>query len=116
MTTDTAIFQEQRYKYLLDSMRPTPSFGLIAAALTLGIIFGASGYFFQLINGLSETNLNYRQFWGMYLVNFVFFIGISHAGTLISAILRVSGASWRAPVTRMAEAITVFSFISITSR
>lgn len=111
MTTDTAIFQEQRYKYLLDSMRPTPSFGLIAAALTVGIIFGASGYIFQLINGLSETNLNYRQFWGMYLVNFVFFIGISHAGTLISAILRVTGASWRAPVTRMAEAITVFSLI-----
>ena len=110
-TTDTSIFQERRYQNLLDSMRPTPGFGLIAAALILGIIFGATGYVFQLINGLSETNLNYRQFWGMYLTNFVFFIGISHAGTLISAILRVSGASWRAPVVRMAEAITVFSLI-----
>jgi molybdopterin-containing oxidoreductase family membrane subunit len=43
----------------------------------------------------------------LYLVNFVFFIGISHAGTLISAILRVTGASWRTPITRMAELITV---------
>ena len=111
MTTDTAIFQERRYQNLLNSMRPTPTFGLIATALTLGILFGATGYIFQLFNGLSETNLNYRQFWGMYLTNFVFFIGISHAGTLISAILRVTGAEWRAPMVRMAESITVFSLI-----
>ncbi len=47
--------------------------------------------------------------WGIYITNFVFFIGISHAGTLISAILRVSGAEWRRPITRAAEAITVFA-------
>ena len=45
--------------------------------------------------------------WGLYIATFVFFIGISHAGTLISAILRVSQARWRTPVTRMAEFITV---------
>ncbi len=44
--------------------------------------------------------------WGFYIVNFVFFIGISHAGTLISAILRLSKAEWRRPITRMAEVIT----------
>jgi molybdopterin-containing oxidoreductase family membrane subunit len=41
----------------------------------------------------------------------VFFIGISHAGTLISAILRASKASWRAPVTRIAEFITVVALV-----
>ncbi|MDP2743986.1 MAG: NrfD/PsrC family molybdoenzyme membrane anchor subunit, partial [Dehalococcoidia bacterium] len=50
-------------------------------------------------------------FWGLYLVNFVFFIGISHAGTLISAILRVTHAGWRTPVTRMAELITVVALM-----
>jgi Ni/Fe-hydrogenase subunit HybB-like protein len=45
------------------------------------------------------------------MVNFVFFIGISHAGTLISAILRVTGAEWRRPITRVAEAITVFALM-----
>ena len=45
--------------------------------------------------------------WGLYIATFVFFIGISHAGTLISAILRVTHAGWRTPVTRMAEFITV---------
>ena len=111
MTTDIKIFEEERYKNLIASMRPTPSFALITGALLVGLGIGGLGYLMQLLEGLQVTNLNYRRFWGLYLVNFVFFIGISHAGTLISAILRVSGAGWRAPVTRMAEAITVFSLI-----
>ena len=111
MPVDTSIFQERRYKYLVDSMRPTPSFALIVGALTLGILFGASGYVWQLMNGLTATNLNYRQFWGMYIVNFVFFIGIAEAAAVISAILRITGASWRAPIVRIAESITLFSLI-----
>ena len=47
--------------------------------------------------------------WTLYLVNFVFFIGISHAGTLISAILRITHAGWRTPITRAAEMVTVFA-------
>jgi molybdopterin-containing oxidoreductase family membrane subunit len=47
--------------------------------------------------------------WTLYLVNFVFFIGISHAGTLISAILRITNAGWRTPITRAAEMVTVFA-------
>src|SRR3990172_5502019 len=52
-----------------------------------------------------------RISWGLYITTFVFFIGISHAGTLISAILRVSHAGWRTPITRMAEFITVVALI-----
>jgi molybdopterin-containing oxidoreductase family membrane subunit len=52
-----------------------------------------------------------RISWGLYITTFVFFIGISHAGTLISAILRVSQARWRTPITRMAEFITLVSLI-----
>ena len=51
------------------------------------------------------------MFWALDITNFVFWIGISHAGTLISAILRVTGAEWRRPVTRCAEAITVFALM-----
>ena len=47
----------------------------------------------------------------LYLTNFVFWIGISHAGTLISAILRLVNAGWRRPVTRCAEVITVFALM-----
>lgn len=111
MTTDIKLFEEERYQKLIESMRTTPRFGLIATALTVGVLFGLIGEIVQLMEGLGVTDLNYRKFWGLYIVNFVFFIGISHAGTLISAILRVTGAGWRAPITRMAEAITVFSLI-----
>ena len=61
----------------------------------------------QILRGLGVTGLNQPVAWGFYIVNFVFFIGISHAGTLISAILRLSHAEWRRPITRMAEVITV---------
>ncbi len=63
---------------------------------------------YQIQNGFGNTGLRRPVYWGFYIVNFVFWIGISHAGTLISAILRLTGAGWRKPVTRAAEAITVF--------
>jgi molybdopterin-containing oxidoreductase family membrane subunit len=64
-----------------------------------------------MVQGLGVAGLNNRVFWGLHLVNFVFWIGISHAGTLISAILRLVNASWRRPVTRSAEAITMFALM-----
>jgi molybdopterin-containing oxidoreductase family membrane subunit len=71
---------------------------------TLG--WGLFAYSQQLINGLIVTNLRDRISWGLYIASFVFFIGISHAGTLLSAILRVTRARWQMPITRMAEFIT----------
>jgi molybdopterin-containing oxidoreductase family membrane subunit len=77
-------------------------------ALLLAVIgWGGFAYYVQLRDGLIVTGMRDRISWGFYISNFVFFIGISHAGTLISAILRVSKAGWRTPVTRMAEFVTV---------
>ncbi len=72
------------------------------------VAWAAVAWGYQLANGFGSTGLRRPGFWGLYIVNFVFWIGISHAGTLISAILRLTGADWRRPVTRAAEAITVF--------
>ena len=47
--------------------------------------------------------------WGLYIVNFIFFIGISYAGALISGILHLLRVPWRTPIIRMAEMITVIS-------
>jgi Ni/Fe-hydrogenase subunit HybB-like protein len=69
--------------------------------------WGAVCYFLQWRYGLGASGLNQPVLWGFYITNFVFFIGISHAGTLISAILRMAQAEWRRPITRMAEVITV---------
>jgi len=72
---------------------------------------GVIQYSKQWQNGLIVTDMRDRISWGLYISAFVFFIGISHAGTLISAILRVSKATWRAPVTRIAEFITAVSLL-----
>ncbi len=86
-------------------------FYLFVAFLLAIIGWAAYAYYIQLRDGLIVTGLRNYVFWGIYMTNFVFFIGISHAGTLISAILRVTHAEWRRPITRMAEAITVFALM-----
>lgn len=86
-------------------------FYAFVAALLAVIAWAAYAYYIQVRDGLIVTGLRNYVFWGIYMTNFVFFIGISHAGTLISAILRVTGAEWRRPITRMAEAITVFALL-----
>ena len=82
-------------------------FYIAVGFLLVGILWGALAYWSQLRHGLGVTGLNQPVSWGFYVTNFVFFIGISHAGTLISAILRMTQAEWRRPITRMAEVITV---------
>ena len=83
--------------------------GFRAWVLFLGtvILWGVFCYSRQLRYGLIETGMRDQISWGLYISNFVFFIGISHAGTLISAILRVTDSGWRCPITRMAEGVTV---------
>ena len=71
------------------------------------ILWAALAYNYQYRHGLGVTGLARPIFWGVYITNFVFFIGISHAGTLISAILRLAKAEWRRSITRSAEVITV---------
>jgi molybdopterin-containing oxidoreductase family membrane subunit len=96
---------------LLEVARPRPLL-LLGAAITgllVALLFGLWGY--QAKEGLGVAGINRPVFWGVYIVNFVFWIGISHAGTLISAILRVVHAEWRRPLTRCAEAVTVFALM-----
>jgi Ni/Fe-hydrogenase subunit HybB-like protein len=97
---------------VLQPLRHTPrQFYFILTGLGLVFAFGVAALVNQWWLGLGVTGLNRPVYWGIYLTNFVFFIGISHAGTLISAILRVMQAEWRRPITRIAEAITFFALI-----
>src|SRR5580698_2282406 len=73
------------------------------------LLAGVAAFGYQLYQGIGIWGLNSPVFWAFDITNFVFWIGISHAGTLISAILRLANATWRRPVTRCAEAITVFA-------
>jgi molybdopterin-containing oxidoreductase family membrane subunit len=80
---------------------------MLAVLLVAVVLWGLVAYYVQVRYGLGRTGLNRPAYWGIYIICFVFFIGISHAGTLISAILRVSRAEWRRSITRSAELITV---------
>lgn len=83
------------------------AFWIFAGILLAVGLWGYVAWITQLRRGLQVTGLNVPVYWGLYITNFVFFIGISHAGTLISAILRLAHAEWRRPITRAAEVITV---------
>ncbi len=86
-------------------------FYLVVALLAGVVLAGLSAWGYQIWNGIGVAGIRRPVFWGFYITNFVFWIGISHAGTLISAILRLSQAGWRRPVTRCAEVITVFALM-----
>src|SRR5215472_5644923 len=82
--------------------------GLLAAAVALGFV----AYVIQLRKGLIVTGLRDQVSWGIYISTFVFWVGVSKGGTMISAILRVTNAGWRSPMTRLSEAITVLALIT----
>jgi len=98
---------------LLDPIYALPGlrFWVSAAILLVIIGWGAIMYFRQLFYGLGETGMDRPVYWGIYMVNFVFLIGVSMAGTLISAALQLTQAEWRRPVTRIAESLTVFGLL-----
>lgn len=83
------------------------SFAISVAALA---ILGAMiGYLF--LNGVGVWGLNNPVGWGFDITNFVFWVGIGHAGTLISAILFLFRQKWRTGINRAAEAMTIFAVI-----
>ncbi len=106
-------WRERLEEATLEPARTTTRSYYVVVGVLLAIIAWASyAYYIQVRDGLVVTGMRDRISWGLYITMFVFFIGISHAGTLISAILRVSNATWRTPVTRMAEFITAVALIT----
>ena len=79
------------------------------AGLSLVVLWGGYAYVHQIRQGLVVTGMRDEITWGLYIINFVFFVDISKGGALLSAALRLSHAQWRGPITRLAEAMTVFS-------
>jgi Ni/Fe-hydrogenase subunit HybB-like protein len=101
---------EQIQRDLLRPLFHTGAAYWFAVAVSGGLVVaGAAAFSYQLYTGIGVWGLDSPVFWAFDITNFVFWIGISHAGTLISAILRLANAGWRRPVTRCAEAITVFA-------
>jgi len=73
------------------------------------LIFGIYSVTMQVIYGVGQWNLHRTVGWGWDITNFVWWVGIGHAGTLISAILLLFRQGWRTGVNRAAEAMTIFA-------
>ena len=80
----------------------------LAGSVTL-ILLGSIGYLVW--EGIGIWGLNIPVAWGWAIVNFVFWVGIGHAGTLISAILHLFRQHWRTSINRFAEAMTLFAVV-----
>ena len=88
---------------------PTWRWYLLAFGLGVVVAFGLYAFTVQVTSGMYVTGLDRPVMWGFYIINFVFWVGLSHSGTMVSAILRLTYAGWRRPILRAAEAMTVFT-------
>ena len=96
--------------YLLE--KPPKAYLALLGVVISGVLFGFYCWSVQLYKGMGVAGLNNPVGWGVYITDFVFWIGIGHAGTLISAILFLFRARWRNAIFRSAEAMTIFAVMT----
>ena len=92
--------------------RPGRSYYIALFMTVVGCAIGGYSWWLQIYYGMGVTGLNNPVGWGLYITNFVFWVGIAHSGTLISAILFLARAKWRTAIYRSAEAMTVFAVLT----
>ena len=98
---------------ILAPLRP-PRAGYVVALALLAttILWAFTCWTYQVNTGMGVSGLGHPVGWGVYIGNFVFWVGIAHSGTLISAILFLVRSRWRTAVARSAEAMTVFAVMT----
>lgn len=98
---------------ILGTMRsPGLAYFAALALAALGLALGAYAFSIQWRVGLGVAGYQHPIYWGVYITNFVFWVGIAHSGTLISAVLFLFRAEWRTAVARASEAMTVFAVMT----
>ena len=84
----------------------------LGATISIAGICFFMPWFYQLTVGVGAAGMNRNAVWGTYLSNFIFWIGLSHSGTLLSAVLHITNSHWRKSIYRSAEAMTLFSLMT----
>ena len=93
-------------------LNPTVGWAAMFIVATITMLYGGWAWFMQLKWGMGVAAVTHPNMWGIYIVTFVFWVGIGHAGTLISAILYLVRSRWRTGVYRASEAMTVFAVMT----
>ena len=98
---------------ILRTLRPPGVLYYAGVALALSALsVGVAAFLHQAQTGLGVAGYEHPIFWGIYITDFVFWVGIAHSGTLISAVLFLFRAKWRTAVARASEAMTVFAVMT----
>ncbi|MEI6675195.1 MAG: NrfD/PsrC family molybdoenzyme membrane anchor subunit [Verrucomicrobiota bacterium] len=113
---ESLVLNERSYHWItervcgvIENQQPLWWWWLFIPCALLAIIGVGGGLFYLVSTGVGVWGNTNRVMWGWPIVNFVFWIGIGHAGTLISAILYLTRQNWRTSINRAAEAMTIFA-------
>ena len=103
---------EQVDREIAATLHPSLGWFALLGVAILCMLIGAATWTYQIHEGLGAAGYHPPVMWGVYIVTFVFWVGIGHAGTLISAILYLFRAGFRTSIYRAAEAMTVFAVMT----
>ncbi|MBI3948445.1 MAG: polysulfide reductase NrfD [Armatimonadetes bacterium] len=112
MATETRLYAKINEEVIQSLSPPTRRYWLLILGLMAVMGVGLVAYAYQLLVGMGVAGINHPVGWGVYIVNFVFWVGIAHSGTLISAVLFLFRVRWRTAIYRTAEAMTVFAVMT----
>jgi Ni/Fe-hydrogenase subunit HybB-like protein len=106
-------FYQQVEQDVLGAMRKPSLWYWIALVLSAGaFVCGLGAWGYQIFTGMGVAGIGHPVGWGVYITNFVFWVGIAHSGTLISAVLFLFRARFRSAFNRIAEAMTVIAVMT----
>jgi Ni/Fe-hydrogenase subunit HybB-like protein len=113
MATENQLTYRVVNRDVLETLKPPgKKYWILVGALFSVFGLGMLCWLYQIFFGLGVAGINNPVGWGTYIVTFVFWVGIAHSGTLISAILFLFRAKWRMAIYRAAEAMTVFAVLT----
>jgi len=109
---ENKITREQLLREFAPQLEKTSRSAYIWIFFLLGVIgLGVYAFVTQVTEGHIVTGMRDNVVWGIYIVNFIFFMGISYAGALISGTLHLFHTEWRKPIIRMAEYLAIISLL-----
>ncbi len=109
--TDGTLQERLLFKFKPHLESTTTRWIVIMVLLLLVLAWGITGLVEQITKGHIVTGMRDNVVWGVYIVNFIFFMGLSYAGALVSGVLHLFNSDWRKPIIRMAELVTVISLM-----
>lgn len=107
MEADSKLLKDLTPELEKTSLRWYLTFFVLVAFFLVGLY----ALYLQIDKGHIVTGMRDNVVWGFYIVNFIFFMGLSYSGALISGVMHLFHTNWRKPVIRIAELITVISLV-----